>query len=43
MPLNYQTKHTSEELYFLHKASESCGDSGNINNTHDAKSITNNF
>ena len=41
MPLNYQTLHASIEWYFLHKASESCGDSGNINNAHDAKIIIN--
>ena len=42
MPLNYQTRHASEELYFLHNISESCGDSGNIKNAQDVQSITNN-
>ena len=43
LAINAYRFNNTKELYFLHKASESCGDSGNIKNAHDAKSITNNF
>ena len=41
MPLNRQTIHALLELNFLHNTSEFFGDSGNIKNILEARSIRN--
>ena len=41
MQHNYQTIHASLGWYFLHKKSDSCGDSGNIKKVHNVKTIIN--